>query len=85
MKKNKVHRKLGVIKISPELLEFIPEDEVSLLFGNFFPTHINRNHPYYIEYYGFSPHFDKSEQGFEIPEYTATIDSKEKSIKFEKV
>lgn len=86
MKSSKIHNRLGRIEIHPELLNSLDKDSVKLLFGNFYPTHIQINSPYNNTYYGFSEHFEPFEKGmgFEIPLYVASINTKEKTINFVK-
>lgn len=77
-------RRLGVLQLSENLFDLMSLEEISLLFGNFYPTHINRDHPRRVEYYGHSEHFEEIEVGTEIPRYIAVINSTDKTISFER-
>ena len=79
-------KRKGIVEISRQLLETINQEELALIFSNFFPIGIEQDINGFtpLRYYGFSPLFDIQEEKCALNQYVLIVDKEKMTIKAEK-
>ena len=73
----------GIILINSGVLNLLSPEELSTLFGVFFPVRIKHRINDTVEYFGFCEQFEQLEEGQITPHYSVQI-NEDGSIRFEK-